>query len=367
MIRAIAPTTYHRGWGSLASAGRPIAALGSRPLVVHGAAGRTRIATPLHASLTEADVDPTYLRHDGPVTNQALDAVSQAVQDGLHDLVIGVGGGRVLDLAKGAAHRACIPCVTLPTSPATCAAVTALTVLYDSNGAWRGSSMAPTCPALVVVDTEVLAGTPDRLLAAGVLDALAKVEEVRIAADVAGLTRSRVDPWVDAALASCTTLTTWVDPTSDALSEGLPSAADTRAALAEAVVVLPGLIAGLAGEGNKLAAAHAVHNAMTQVAEPRGGTPVAMHGEGVGFGLLVQACLAGADDANLMRRIEWTRRIGVDVTLERLGWARYRDVPQTVLSWLAEAPAMVRTFPTADVRTLGSAIDRVDRLAVAAL
>lgn len=50
------------------------------------------------------------------------------------DMIFGMGGGKVLDTAKGAAYQAGIPVFTFPTIAATCAATTALSVVYKEDG-----------------------------------------------------------------------------------------------------------------------------------------------------------------------------------------------------------------------------------------
>ena len=46
----------------------------------------------------------------------------------------GMGGGKALDTAKGTAEKAGLPVFTFPTIAATCAATTALSVVYKEDG-----------------------------------------------------------------------------------------------------------------------------------------------------------------------------------------------------------------------------------------
>ncbi|MBA2667449.1 MAG: iron-containing alcohol dehydrogenase [Trueperaceae bacterium] len=346
MSATLAPGLVMRGTSALATIPAHVAALGARPLLVRGDAGAADAGVVL-AGVPEA-------RHRGVVTRSAIDRLAGHVRAGRHDVVIGVGGGRVLDAAKGASDLSGVPFVAVPTSPATCAAATALCVLYDDTGVWSGPLFVRSCPAVVVLDATVLAAAPDRLLAAGVLDALCKVEEVRLAARTA----PERDTFLSAALALCGALAAAVDPGAGALPSGLPAARTERAALAEAVILLPALIAGLAGEGNKLAAAHAVHNALTLLP----GHHAALHGELVAFGVLVQLALAGASDDTLAARAAWMQRLGVDASLTGLGCGDYLEDPDPVVARMSAAPALRRAFPAANGAALDEALRRVDRI-----
>ncbi len=341
-------------WATL---GAHMADLGSRALLVHGEHGFAAVEKRLSTSLADADVSWVPAPHRGQVTRATIERLGDDVRAGRYDVVVGVGGGRVLDVGKAAARVATVPFVAVPTSPATCAATTAMSVTYDESGVWQGPFFAPMCPALVALDPGLLAAAPDRLLAAGVLDAWCKVEEVRLAA------RSTVAPdlFLATALATCDVLARWVDPATGALASGLPAEPAERSALAEAAIVLPGLIGGLAGEGNKLAAAHAVHNAFTLLPDHHR----SLHGELVAFGVLVQLALIGEDDATLSARLRWIEALGVTPTLAALGCDAYRCDPEPVLAWLMAAPALRRAFPSTSEGILEEAIKRVDGLASA--
>jgi glycerol dehydrogenase-like iron-containing ADH family enzyme len=358
---AIAPGLLVRGPGALAALGPRVAALGRRALLVHGERGFAVAAEAIRASLAGAGVAAEEVVHLGPVTRAAIGRLATRVGHGGHDVVVGVGGGRVIDAAKGAAHLGGVPFVAVPTSPATCAATTALSIVYDEAGAWQGPLFVARCADVAVLDADLLAAAPDRLLASGAIDAWCKVVEVRLAARGAA-SGDRSDTLLHAALALCDVLGRYVDPATGALSDGLPKDPSARTTLAEAVVTLPGLIAGLAGEGNKLAAAHAVHNALTLLP----GHERALHGELVAFGILVQAALDGAGDDELAARVGWLRRLGVDASLGALGCAGYHADPEPVLACLLAAPALRRAFPGTDRRTVADAMVRVERLCVGA-
>lgn len=96
------------------------------------------------------------------------------------DVVIGVGGGKVIDTAKavvtnlGGYQLVIIPTVASNDSP--CSGVA---VIYNDEGVVIKALMMKRNPDLVLVDTAVIAQSPKRLLVAGMGDALATWFEAR--------------------------------------------------------------------------------------------------------------------------------------------------------------------------------------------
>ena len=97
--------------------------------------------------------------------SQELLRVEDAL-DGI-DFLVGVGGGRPIDLAKQAGFNKNIPFVSIPTAAS-----------HDGFGSARSSirqagrktSMQAIPPIAVVADTTIISRAPSRLLAAGVGD-----------------------------------------------------------------------------------------------------------------------------------------------------------------------------------------------------
>lgn len=355
MTRTLAPGRVVRGPGALEAVAAEIARLGSRPVLVHGRVGEAVVRPRLDPALDRAELTAARVEHTGPVTSAAITQLTSHLRRSGGDVVVAIGGGRVLDAGKAAAHATGLPFVSVPTSPATCAAVTAISVVYDDVGAWAGPLFGDACPAVCVLDGDVLASAPDRLLAAGIVDAFVKVREVRLAVQ----RTHHDDPWSASALAQCAVLAALVDPSATGVTRAWPPTHAQRDELAEAVVWLPGLIAGLAGEANKLAAAHAVHNALTWLP----GHERALHGELVAVGLLVQDALDGADDATLAGTMQWMRSLGIDPSLAGVGCAALWEDPAPVLERVLTHPAMRTAFPSVDLDALTATLRRVDALA----
>jgi len=354
----LSPSRYLSGAGSLAQVGAASAAHARRVLLVHGDVGLGLVAEAVLASLAEAGVASTPVRQHGYCSTDSVERITAVAAATDHDLVLGVGGGRVMDVTKAVSEALALPYGLVPTSPATCAAATAVTVFYSPTGVWQGSSLVSRSAAFTIVDPVVLAAAPNRLLVAGLVDALAKVVEVRFAA-------TRLPERGAAALAAltlCDELERLIYEEAEVAVAAGPGLDPARQRAAEASLLWPGVIGALAGERAKLAAAHSVHNALTLMP----GVKRFLHGELLSFGILVQYVLEGRAEASLQRTGSLFARLGCPASLAALGGDAYvadDAVRQRVLARACELPAMRACFPEMNVGTLGAAFAAADKVA----
>ena len=377
----VSPAELLRGEGALAALARRLSpsgvagtahaasASGGPVLLVHGTVGYPRVRARLDAALAVAGVEALRRCHEGSCHPAALAQLADEIERTGATWVLGVGGGRVIDTAKGAALVTGRPYAALPTSPATCAATAATVVLYDEDGRHQAVREDGVVPAVCALDAGLLAAAPDRLLAAGVADAWAKVHEVRLTSGGAALASAAGR----AALSLLDDLATLLaEHARAALSAGPggerePALLPSRVLVAEAVVLYPGLIGGLAGAEAKLALAHPLHDALTFV----DGSHAALHGEKVAFGTLVQIRLAGRDGSDvsedargLAMRAEAAAyaELGLVCHLEALGCAAARSAPiedDVVRRTLADAYVQ-QALPGLEPARLRAALREVD-------
>src|SRR5471032_605454 len=89
-------------------------------------------------------------------------------------VVIGVGGGAVLDTAKVVARKLGLPLVAIPTIAATCSAWTPLSVWYNDAGEALRFEIFDDANHLVLVEPRIILAAPSEYLLAGIGDTLAK-------------------------------------------------------------------------------------------------------------------------------------------------------------------------------------------------
>ena len=169
---------YWQTAGAICLLGDEVKRLGKRAYVVGGETALSRTAGPMADSLHRAGVAYEIQRYSGPPSLNKIAALCGRVKDGGCDVIVGVGGGRALDLSKAIAARMELPVITVPTSAATCAAFAPLSLLYLDDGTYDHCIWHEGEVNAVLADTDVLATQPPRLLAAGILDAMAKSIEI---------------------------------------------------------------------------------------------------------------------------------------------------------------------------------------------
>ena len=106
------------------------------------------------------------------------------------DMIFGMGGGKALDTAKGTAEKCGLPVFTFPTIAATCAATTALSVVYKEDGNFDSFYFYDKPARHSFIDTEIIAAAPECYLRAGSGDTLGKYFECHFSARGDRLTHS---------------------------------------------------------------------------------------------------------------------------------------------------------------------------------
>ena len=338
-----APRKYVQGVGVLKEAGKWVAPLGKRALVVWGATVKEQVGARLEASLTEAGVALTSFECAGNCTRDQIAAgVAKAKAEKI-DVVLGVGGGRAIDMAKAIAWPTGCKIVSVPTIASNDAPTSAETVYYLANGQMDGWEVWPANPDLVLVDTQVVVEAPVEWLVAGMGDALTTWFEAEAAFKGR---RTAIAGGV-----STTAAMTLAELCYDTLMEyGVQAKMDAEKHVVtpavEKIVEANTLLSGLGFESAGVCTAHGIGNGLTVRPETHGHS----HGEKVAFGLAAQLCLD--EDISNEERLDvfdFMVAVGLPVTLEELGLGKLTSAE---LMALAEAFAGPGTLPHNHVFTV---------------
>lgn len=173
------PAKYVQGAGVLKELDRHLQGMGKRLLVIISRSGTKRICPILEECFAGKDFTLRYEIFAGECSQNWIDRLTAAAKEHESTVVIGIGGGKILDTAKGVAHYAGLPVVIVPTVASTDAPCSSLSVIYHDNGEFDRYLFLKSCPNTVLVDTAVIAKAPVKLLVAGMGDAMATWFEAR--------------------------------------------------------------------------------------------------------------------------------------------------------------------------------------------
>ena len=308
------PARYTQGPGATEALGKEMERIGleGTTLVLASRSAEAKLSATWERTFSETGIEFVVQPFGGECSHAEIEAVKAAARTVGAACVVGAGGGKVLDTARAVAAELDLPIVNCPTVASSDAPCSALSVLYDDEGTVVDYRVYARNPDLVLVDTEVIAKAPPRLLVAGMGDALATLFEARTATESrARNMRGGASTRSALALAELC-YRTLIEDGRHALV-----AAENRAVTPalDRVVEANTLLSGLGFESSGLAAAHSVHNGLT-VAH---GTHSYFHGEKVAFGTLVQLVLEGKPRHVMEEVLNFCQEVGLPITLAEVG------------------------------------------------
>ena len=311
----ISPNRYVQGRGELKNLPEHAKKLGKKLFVIISASGLKRVRDLLEKSFENTGMELVFEEFQGECCETEIKRLGSRFQENKCDLVVGVGGGKIHDSAKAAAYYQGAPVVIIPTIASTDAPCSALSVIYSETGVFERYLFLNSNPDLVLVDTDIIAAAPSRLLVSGMGDALATYFEARAVAASGALSCAGGKPTKGAlALAKLCYETLLED--GEKANLAVEAGACTQAV--ENIIEANTYLSGIGFESGGLAGAHAIHNGLTVIKDCHH----LYHGEKVAFGTLTQLVLENAGQESLEEVIGFCMDVGLPTTFAELGMAR---------------------------------------------
>jgi glycerol-1-phosphate dehydrogenase [NAD(P)+] len=244
--------------------------------VIVGPGQGERVAAVVRPALRNAHIHPV----EGGTLEAAL-GLAATLREGSYDAVVGIGGGRTLDVAKYAAGLIGLPMVAVATNLAHDGIASPVASLEHDG---RKESHGVHIPIAVVVDLDYVRTCPPEQLRSGLGDALSNLSAL---ADWELAARERGEPIDGLAAAFARSGAESLLYRTDELGSE-----QFLTALAEALV-LSGLAMAVAGSSRPCSGAcHEISHAVDALYPGK-----ATHGEQVAVGALFASFLRGGDDA----------------------------------------------------------------------
>ena len=356
MADTVSLTRYTVGQDAYQQLAVAAAGFGTRLFVIGGHTALKAALPRLQAALQGSALAIVGVQwYGGECTYTNMQNAAASAQQAGAQFIVGVGGGKALDTAKGAANLLGLPVLTLPTIAATCAATTALSVVYDENHKFVEFAFFEAPPVHTFIDTSVIAAAPVRYLRAGIGDTLAKHYECTFASRndnldhssgmAVNLSRMCKDPLLQYGVqALC-------DCESDAATYALQ-----QAVLAN--VVTTGYVSCLVAEEYNGAVAHSLFYGLTILP---GFEKNYLHGDVVAYGILVQLAL-DQNESELLQLRDFLALAGIPTCLADIGTTYDKAVLAPVLAEALTMPDMRHLPYTVTEQMLWQAMGAVETL-----
>ena len=314
-MQLISPETIYRGNHAWEKSLPQITKLTKSPLLLGRGINTNNLRYKIFTDLKNQNLSVTSANLQFDCCYEDISIIKDLILKNNHDSVIAAGGGKVLDSGKYIADCLNIPCISVPLSASTCAGWTALSNIYTKDGQFIKDVALRACPKILVFDHKFIKTAPSRTLASGIADALAKWYE-------SSITSSKVaDGLVQQAIQISRVLRDQLLIDGEKAFNGEFENNLSWRNTIEACGLTAGLVGGIGGEKCRTAAAHAIHNAITQIITPN----KFLHGEIVGVGLLLQLRLEEMKnnnklaDQSIKQLLVLMKELNLPTTIRQLG------------------------------------------------
>lgn len=266
--------------------------------LVSGDQVRKIVFQKVSSSLRKSGIRNTWHRYTSNDVKAAERTLGEIKND-RSDLIVGIGGGRSVDIAKMIAFKLKKPFVSVPTS----ASHDGIASPFVSLRGDKPYSIVATAPLGVFVDIEILKKAPRKLIASGCGDLMAKVTAVRDWE----LSRDRTGEYFGTYAANLASMSAKIVIDN---SKNFKKKPDVRM-IVEALIS-SGVAACIAGSSRPCSGAEHLFSHAVDYLQPGTG----LHGEKCGIGAILIAKLQGQDWRKI---IQMLKNVGAPTKAKEIG------------------------------------------------
>lgn len=331
-----APVQYINRRNILDDCGDFILKWGKKAVISGGKRAYESIGSSLFDSLDRSGIKWQKYPFAGECCDENISFILEKVKEFGADIIIGVGGGKSLDTAKAAAEMCNLPVVCIPTIAATCAASSALSVVYNSKGEFTRDYYLTKNANLVLVDSDVIAKAPVEYFISGVLDSISKWYEGDAA--LSGIKEPDIFTISAVKLAYLLNETMESKATKAIQSVRNGEVCYSMMAVTDLNIYTAGVIQSLGQASVRAAAAHSIHNGLSVIHESHN----ILHGLKVGYGIVVQLFMLDFPLDEIARVIRFFRELELEPSFKGLNLPFEENIIRNVAERSVIDPSMIR-------------------------
>lgn len=256
-------------------------------LIVHGTISWEK-AKPKMKFLETISQTIFYHQYTGQCSYYGTDLIKKIVEENEIDFIIGVGGGKLVDLVGYAAHVCNVNYGVVPTLVSNCAPWTPLSVMYKESGESEGKTEHyMRQAAFFITDPYLVIDSPVRYFIAGLADTIAKWYESE---SILAQEHLQNEPFLKLAKYTAKLCNESIVKQSAKAMKDMENkeVSEEFEHLSEIIIAIAGLCGGFGDKYARNAAAHAMHDAISKYIPE---SHSYLHGEIVAYGILYQLAL----------------------------------------------------------------------------
>ena len=332
---------YIQESGALKEIGNEVLLLNCKKAFVMGGTTALSITKEtIENSFKEKDIEYFFYEHKGFCVLEHCEKIVECDEFKNADVVVGVGGGVLMDASKLCAVLGNKPVICVPTSSATCAAYAPLSVIYTEIGQNVGTKHHNREVNCLIADMDILSRQPARLFVSGVYDSMAKLIELN--QRLIGKEESEIEIGLRSSYELSKFLYDRLVNNFDKALEDIKAGVESKEVFdcVYLAICLTGVVSGLARGSNQTAIAHKIYDSSRKLFAEK--ISKHLHGEVVAVGLIVQYAYNGLlEEARAFA--DTMRARGMLTSLNQMGVEKTEENRMLLYNKLIESTAMAGT------------------------
>lgn len=304
------------GEGAIQQLPDEIARYGKCALLIGGKTTLPMIKEIIGAQIEKAGIKAEWMVMAEQNSMDYAERLSRKAVEEKKEVLIAIGGGKCMDLCKVISDFAKLPLITVPTSVATCAGSSAVSIMYTKDtGSYDCSVPKEKEVDSVIADIDIIADSPKRLFASGIMDSIAKLPEIvngRTDMDYPQTSIFKHMAYLNSVFIyeflTKYGMQVYEDPQKD------------KQLLRDLVLVnliITSMVSGYSSGSDQLAVAHGLYDGVRKFFPLE--SKQALHGEIVAVGILMQMRFNGDPEAEYQKIFDMMKKMQMPTTLKELG------------------------------------------------